>query len=429
MSDSLGGGFGGWLKDPNRIPLIMGLLGGMGGLGAGMARGGGAAGAMTAQGIMGGMQQGQAFGQMQQDQMLRQALAAPDDQVASLSPQQQQVRSALGDMDPRLRQLAPILGVDTTRQALTSMLTRDRPETWNVLDDVEARRLRLPEGGAYERSSLGQTRQVARTPDWMNPGYRDFQAYISSLRAPRVNVNTNLPPVESAAQKAYGEAVGGRMAGVDAAGAQARGALPNLDLAGRLLEQVQTGPLAGAQNRLGAVAQQLGVPPEALRGLGMDPETTGTREQLASVLTQNVLNSMGGRMGAGVSNADREFMTAAQANLAGTPEGNAAIISMQRAAAQRQLVVQQSLQQHLRQNGISADSFLRWETETLPQIERQPLVDDGLRERVARAAAARRPQSGAAGAGRAQQEIVPPPEAASGGEPVMRFDAQGRRIR
>ena len=71
------------------------------------------------------------------------------------------------------------------------------------------------------------------------------------------------------------------------------------------------------------------------------------------------LDAMGGSLGAGFSNADRDFVEGQVANLENTPEGNRRIIQIQRTLQQRKLDIMAMAQEYERTNGRLDSGFDR----------------------------------------------------------------------
>jgi hypothetical protein len=91
-----------------------------------------------------------------------------------------------------------------------------------------------------------------------------------------------------------------------------------------------SGTGAGSVANLKRVATALGLPGAD----GID-----SIESFNAMSRQAALDAMGGSLGAGFSNADRGFVEQQVANLENTPQGNKALIDIQRATAKRQIEI------------------------------------------------------------------------------------------
>ncbi len=129
---------------------------------------------------------------------------------------------------------------------------------------------------------------------------------------------------------------------------------------------------AGAKlNSLALMEQQMGQPGfysgfggeqvkrvnQLLGALGIkDPKAASGAEAVAALSNQVVLDQLGGSLGAGVSNQDRDFIVEIGPGLGKTPEGNKQLIGIYRAMAQRQQQVGQMARDYAKANGGRIDA-------------------------------------------------------------------------
>ncbi|GAA4108931.1 hypothetical protein ACFFTN_01520 [Aminobacter aganoensis] len=73
--------------------------------------------------------------------------------------------------------------------------------------------------------------------------------------------------------------------------------------------------------------------------MGADPESVSSTETFNAMAKQAALDSMGGSLGSGFSNADRDFVTDQVPTLGNTPQGNRALIEVQKKIAQRKIQI------------------------------------------------------------------------------------------
>lgn len=120
-----------------------------------------------------------------------------------------------------------------------------------------------------------------------------------------------------------------------------------------LMEQQINDPnfYSGANADLVIGARRLGV------ALGLaDPDSLVSTEQFISLSNQAILDRIGGSLGTAISNGDRDFIQQIAANRTYTPEGNLAILGVQRALAERELEVARMARDYERRNNGRIDS-------------------------------------------------------------------------
>lgn len=88
---------------------------------------------------------------------------------------------------------------------------------------------------------------------------------------------------------------------------------------------------------------------------GLDPNGIDSMEAFNGLAKGAALGAMGGSLGAGFSNADRDFVTGQVPNLANSPEGNMMLIEIQTRMAQRRADIAQLAQEYSNQNGGRLD--------------------------------------------------------------------------
>jgi hypothetical protein len=93
--------------------------------------------------------------------------------------------------------------------------------------------------------------------------------------------------------------------------------------------------------------------------LGADPTNVNSMEQFNTLSKQAALDNMGGSLGTGFSNADRDFVTEQVAQLGNTPEGNKAIIAINRKQAQRKIEIARMAREYEAQNGRLDSAFMQ----------------------------------------------------------------------
>lgn len=89
-----------------------------------------------------------------------------------------------------------------------------------------------------------------------------------------------------------------------------------------------------------------------------DPSSVTSKEAFNSLSSKAALDSMGGSLGAGFSNADRDFVTNQVANLGNTPQGNQAIIGIHKKIAERKIEIARMARAYETKNGRLDNGFM-----------------------------------------------------------------------
>jgi hypothetical protein len=103
--------------------------------------------------------------------------------------------------------------------------------------------------------------------------------------------------------------------------------LQQIQLAGKLLQNVDSGALAGMKGTAGNIFTSLGLPVEGLKYLGIDPNLVTTGPQIQALINRQVVGMIGsGQFPAqNFSDTDRIFLEKILPSLANQPEANALI--------------------------------------------------------------------------------------------------------
>ncbi len=129
----------------------------------------------------------------------------------------------------------------------------------------------------------------------------------------------------------------------------AEGAMAAQDALGNLsvMEQLTSQP--GFYS--GSMAERVLQVKKAAVAMGADPDLVKDEESFMAIARKTALDVMGGSLGVGFSNADRDFVTAMVPGLENTPKGNAEIIRIQRQIQQRRIDLAVLTDQYIDQNG------------------------------------------------------------------------------
>lgn len=107
--------------------------------------------------------------------------------------------------------------------------------------------------------------------------------------------------------------------------------------------------------------------------LGMDPDGVDSMETFNALNKQAALQAMGGSLGTGFSNADRDFVVEQVPSLTNTPQGNKKIIEIQRKIAERNIEIAAMATEYVQKNGVLDAGF---EKELAAFAEANPLFGD-----------------------------------------------------
>lgn len=197
-------------------------------------------------------------------------------------------------------------------------------------------------------------------------GYKgSFMDYQTALKRAGANSTTvNMPPAERAYDTQVGGDYGKLFSETQKAG---RSALGTQGVLNRMETLVQDPSFYSG----GAVAENVVLPfKQAIAGLGGDPNSARGMEEFRGLSNKAALDGMGGSLGTGFSNADRDFITTQYPNLANTPEGNKMRIEGLRKIEQRKIDIAKASREYAKRNGRIDAGF---EAELTEWAERNPL--------------------------------------------------------
>lgn len=201
---------------------------------------------------------------------------------------------------------------------------------------------------------------------------KDFTAWkiaIKTASAPKINNTINNQENAYATTLAKNDAE--RFLALNQAGTNANQRLNTLQMLENLSKSPDFYSGFGGDTRMRAN--------KALSSLGItDPKAASATEAFNALTNQLTLDATGGKLGAGVSNADVAFLQSINPNLSTTAEGNREIINIQRKIAQRQVQVSQLARQYAAKNGGRLDAgfdeqLQRWAEQNplFPQAQQQ----------------------------------------------------------
>ena len=184
------------------------------------------------------------------------------------------------------------------------------------------------------------------------------------------STNINLPASDTTYDKERAKTTAETVGAWESADTRAATTLDRVARLERLNQRFQTGALANARLTAGQIAQQLNIPNSALEGLGIGKDQIASGEGIRS-LTMQLLTAQlgpGGFPTQNFSNADMNALRESLPGLMNSPQGNAVISQVLRAAALRDREIGSAWRQWRRENGDNMTSARRFQDEILPGI-------------------------------------------------------------
>lgn len=230
--------------------------------------------------------------------------------------------------------------------AIVKALLGQRMKEMDPATALERRKLEA-EIKALENPQAKPTDDMREYEFARSQGYQGtFQNWqIDNKRAGATNVNVG---AEKGYDKTVGEGYGKRFLDIQTDAQAAQRALNALDV----MDQAMADP--GFYSGTGG--QYVTTLKRAASALGMDAEGISSIETFNAMAKQAALDSMGGSLGTGFSNADRDFVLDQVPNLANTPEGNKQLIDVQRKLNQRKQQIAQFARDYAAQNNGRIDA-------------------------------------------------------------------------
>jgi hypothetical protein len=206
--------------------------------------------------------------------------------------------------------------------------------------------------GATSLATLGKTMAAPEQTDFIKNyqfavknGFQgtpfEYETAIKKAGATRVN------NVINSGEKAYDTKVGGdygdQFVGYQRQGRNAAGSIGTLDLMENLTKNPNFYSGAGGEavTALKRAASNFGI---------TTPDNASANEVFGALGNKLVLDSAGGSLGTGFSNADRDFLQKTVPTLGTTPEGNRALIGVMRKVYGRQQEVAQLARNYAKNN-------------------------------------------------------------------------------
>ncbi|MFA3915962.1 hypothetical protein AB1E33_03095 [Ruegeria sp. 2012CJ15-1] len=215
---------------------------------------------------------------------------------------------------------------------------------------------------------------MMQQPDQGTSAMQNYQFLVSQGMDPQdamgrafsggVTVNTGETQTEY--EKARGKGLAERMQGIQTDATSALSALTSLDV----MEQAMSDPgfYSGAGGDNALLLKRVG------KTLGFDVDGIDSMETFNAQSKSAALDVMGGSLGTGFSNADRDFVLDQVPNLSNTPEGNRTLIEVQRRIQQRKIDISQMARQFEAENG----TLLGFDQVLAQWAAQNPVFDPGF---------------------------------------------------
>lgn len=291
---------------------------------------------------------------------------------------------AVGDELKNVGTIARLTGAAGKGTAATSPLGKLKSDLTNGIITPEeyrekyAQMTRIPPGPVDP--STKPSDPVAKLEADYKAGRIDEETY----KARKQRLTQPLPePMERAESAGIGKANADRYNSYQATGTKARLALDNLDATTALLDQVR------AQ---GAAGPLLKTVQSTLQTFGIDPTTINLENagpaEAADALSSALIMSQLGSLGAGISNADRDFIKSQVVGLGNTKEGNTLIAEVLRRQHQRGMEVAKLAREYRKGGGDLAnlDDYID------EKLATKPLFDDSFKQKIVEVAKSRAPK-------------------------------------
>ncbi|WP_353644229.1 hypothetical protein [Mesorhizobium sp. WSM2239] len=230
-------------------------------------------------------------------------------------------------------------------------------------DQIAAARLE------FDRSNADMTTDIREYQQAKKEGYqgelRDW--ILETSRAGAASITNDITG-EKGYDKTVGEGYGKRFLDIQTEAQTAQRALNSFDVMDQMM--ADPGFYSGSGGETVAALKRFG------SALGMDPNGISSIETFNAMSKQAALDTMGGSLGTGFSNADRSFVVEQVPHLGNTPEGNRTLIGIQRKLAKRKQEIAGLSREYAQQNGgrIDAgfDDYLAKWAEQNPLFPQQP---------------------------------------------------------
>jgi hypothetical protein len=236
-------------------------------------------------------------------------------------------------------------------------------------------------------------------------------------------------PLVSIDQKAEGKQAetlgaerGKSAADVEAAARNATGQISRLNLLGALLEKANTGKLGEAEATVVGWGRALGMSPDDLQRMGLNPSQAITKEAAQKIINELTVGAIGkgGFPANNFSDADRAFLEKIFPSIANQPEANGIALDVMRRVEQRKIEVADAwgdYQDRMEAAGKTPD-FGKFEREYRRSLKGQPDMFADVAEKIGQLRSPK-PEAGGAPAPRTETPPPAPPRLDVGGSTTV----------
>jgi hypothetical protein len=252
------------------------------------------------------------------------------------------------DPDPNLAQMIQIRQEkrgekDTANRTAQWLMSQNRQDLAEALM-TGALDAKTAVATALTPAADTRTAMIQNYEYWLSQGKTPQEAEVlARAGAGGTNVTTALPEQEKAYDKGMGEWAVKTYTGLQDAAAAAGDQMANLSR----MESLMNDPNFRSGTGTDAVVSMQ----KLVEALGGNPADVGSIEAFRAASTQAVMAQLGGSLGAGFSNADRDFIMGMTANLDNSIPGNRMIIEAQKRIAQRKIELARLADEYIAKNG------------------------------------------------------------------------------
>jgi hypothetical protein len=252
------------------------------------------------------------------------------------------------DPDPNLAQMIQIRQEkrgekDTANRTAQWLMSQNRQDLAEALM-TGALDAKTAVATALTPAADTRTAMIQNYEYWLTQGKTPQEAEVlARAGAGGTNVTTALPEQEKAYDKGMGEWAVKTYTGLQDAAAAAGDQMANLSR----MESLMNDPNFRSGTGTDAVVSMQ----KLVEALGGNPADVGSIEAFRAASTQAVMAQLGGSLGAGFSNADRDFIMGMTANLDNSIPGNRMIIEAQKRIAQRKIELARLADEYIAKNG------------------------------------------------------------------------------
>lgn len=274
------------------------------------------------------------------------------------------------DPDPNLEQM-----IQARQERRDERSTANRTAQWLMSQNRQDLAQALMTGAIDPKTAVAtaltpaadnRTAMIQNYEYWLKQGKTPEEAQaLARAGAGGTNVTTALPEQEKAYDKGMGEWAVKTYTGLQDAAAAASDQIANLSR----METLMNDPKFRSGTGTDAIVSMQ----KMVEALGGNSADVGSIEAFRAASTQAVMASLGGSLGAGFSNADRDFVMSMSANLDNSVRGNRMILSAQKKIAQRKIELARLADEYIAKNGrLDAN----WPMVMRQYAEQNPLFGD-----------------------------------------------------